>query len=205
MSAADDPLGWFERLYVQYEQGEAAVPWDRGAPNPLLVEWAERLEGAGRRALVVGSGLGDDAEWIAGLGFDTVAFDLAETAVRIARRRFPDSPVEYRVADLLRPPAEWRGAFDLVFESITVQAMPPSLHADAIASVAAMVAPGGTLLVLSAGREEGEEVEGPPWPLTRAEIDAFAAGALEPTLIEDLRDAADPAYRRWRAELRRPA
>ena len=184
--------------------GAATAPWDRGAPHPLLVEWAEAraLDGTGRRALVVGAGLGADAEYIAALGFATVAFDLAETAVRIARRRFPESPVEYRADDLLEPPAEWRGAFDLVIESLTVQSMPPSLHAHAIARIAEMVGPGGTLLVVATGRDEADAVDGPPWPLTRAEIDAFATGGLEAVRIEDLRDSA---IRRWRAEYRRPA
>ena len=36
--AADDPIGWFERLYGQARDGEAVVPWDRGVPNPLLVD-----------------------------------------------------------------------------------------------------------------------------------------------------------------------
>jgi hypothetical protein len=44
--------------------GEAIVPWARDGPNPVLVEWtrARALAGEGRRALVVGTGLGDDAE-----------------------------------------------------------------------------------------------------------------------------------------------
>jgi threonine dehydrogenase-like Zn-dependent dehydrogenase len=203
--AAEDPFSWFERLYEQVQEGAAVAPWDRGGPHPLLVEWAEArgLDGAGRRALVVGAGLGADAEYIAGRGFDTVAFDIAETALRIARERFPGSRVAYRVADLLAPPEEWLRAFDLVFESITVQSMPPRLHADAIAHTSAMVAPGGTLLVLSAARDPGDAVDGPPWPLTRAEIDAFASGGVETVRIEELRDAAAP--RRWRAEYRRPA
>ena len=201
----DDPTGWFERLYVQADAGQAVVPWARDEPNRLLVAWAEArgLAGDGRRALVVGSGLGDDAEYIARLGFGTVAFDIAPTAIAAARRRFPDSAVDYVVADLLDPPAAWRRAFDFVLESITVQALPPSLHPAAIAAVAGMVAPGGTLLVISAGREEGEPADGPPWPLTRAEIDAFAAGGLAPVGMEELRDASDPAYRRWRVEYAR--
>jgi hypothetical protein len=198
----DDPTGWFERLYVRAEQGEAVVPWARDEPNPLLVEWtrARALTGSGRRALVVGSGLGDDAEHLAGLGFDTVAFDVAPTAIAVARRRFPASPVHYEVADLLDPPAAWRGAFDFVFESITVQALPPPFHPAATAAVAGAVAPGGTLLVLSAAREPGEAVDGPPWPLTREEIDAFAAGGLTPVLVEELRAGG---IRRWRAEYER--
>jgi len=200
---ADDPTGWFERLYAAAEQGTAVVPWDRGGPNPRLVDWvrARQPDGGGRRALVVGAGLGDDAELVAGLGFATVAFDVAPTAVRGARARFPASPVRYLVADLLDPPAEWRGAFDFVLESLTVQSLPDAPRPTAIANVAATVAPGGTLLVIASGREPEEPVRGPPWPLTREEIDAFSAAELEVVRVEDVRDAG---IRWWRAELRRP-
>jgi SAM-dependent methyltransferase len=205
VSADGDPTAWFERLYVAADAGEAVVPWARGAPNPFLVAWADArgLAADGRRALVVGSGLGDDAEYVASLGFDTVAFDIAPTAIGASRRRFPGSRVEYVVADLLELPPAWRGAFDFVLESITVQALPPSLHARATAAVASAVAPGGTLLVLSAGREPDERADGPPWPLTRAEIDAFAGAGLAAVRVEDLR--GDDAVRRWRAEFERPA
>ena len=206
--AEDDPTGWFERLYVQARDGETTVPWDRGVPNRLLVEWtrARGVEGAGRRALMVGSGLGDDAEHVAALGFDTVAFDVAATAIATARGRFPCSAVQYVIADLLDPPEEWTGAFELVVESINVQALPEHLHARAIANVARTVAPGGTLLVIAAAREEGEPVENPPpWPLTRAEVDAFAAGDLRMVRVEELRKAELPRARFWRAEYGRPA
>ena len=189
------------------ESGDAEIPWNRDEPNPRLVGWTEehRLDGAGRSALVVGSGLGMDAEYVARLGFDTTAFDIAPTAIRVTRERFPDSPVHYVVADLLDPPADWREAFDFVLESITVQALPPAFHAEATARVTEFVTAGGTLLVLSAAREEDEEPDGPPWPLTRAEIEAFGSSNLEPVRIEDLHDPSDSFPRRWRAEFRRPA
>jgi SAM-dependent methyltransferase len=205
-AADDDPTGWFEPLYAAAEVGEAVVPWDRGGPSPLLVEWtaARELDGRGRRAMVVGCGLGDDAEHVAALGYETVAFDIAPTAIRGARRRFPDSAVAYVVADVLDPPAEWRSAFDFVVESITVQALPDPPRPAAIANVASLVAPGGTLLVLAAAREQHEPANGPPWPLVRAEVEAFATGGVEAVRIEDLRDMPEPWERRWRAELRRP-
>ena len=205
--AAGDPTGWFERLYASAEEGEAIVPWDRGAPRLLLVRWAEAEEvrGGGRRALVVGCGFGDDAEFLAGLGFDTVAFDVAPSAVRAAERRFPDSSVRYVVADLLHPPQAWRGAFDLVLESHNVQALPDDVRPEAIARAGSFVAPGGKLLVLAAARDEDNApVDGPPWPLTRAEIAAFADNGLEVVRIEDIPDPAEPEVRRWRAEFRRP-
>lgn len=208
--AEGDPTGWFERLYAHAAAGEATVPWDRDEPNALLVGWAGRGAaegvGVGKRALVVGCGLGRDAEFVAGLGFRTTAFDVSPTAVAGARARFPGSVVDYVVADLLEPPAEWAGAFDLVLESITVQSMPLSVRADAIVNVARTVAPGGRLLVISGIREEGEEAECPPWPLTRAELDSFAVHGLRAAHIERVPrpDAPDaPDALRWRAEFRR--
>jgi SAM-dependent methyltransferase len=199
----EDAVSWFEGLYVAAEHGAAEVPWDRGEPNPLLVQWAERRRPAGRRALVIGSGLGADAEYVAGLGFETTAFDISETAIATTRRRYPESSVTYRVADLLDMPAEWREAFDLVVESITVQSLPTRMHREAIDEVIGTVAPGGTLIVISAARAENEPVDGPPWPLTPSEIALFGEG-LRSVRFEDLRDAQDPFYRRWRVELRRP-
>src|SRR5829696_4919673 len=96
-----DPTAWFDRLYRAAEAGEAIVPWDRRAPHRLLVEWAQRHRVAedGVRALVVGCGLGDDPEFVAGLGLETTAFDIAPAAVEGARRRFPASAVDYVVAN----------------------------------------------------------------------------------------------------------
>lgn len=218
--SAGDPTGWFERLYAAAEVGETAVPWDRRAPSPFLREWAEQrgLAGAAgpaerppgspriaKRAVVVGCGLGHDAEFIASLGFATVAFDISPTAIATARRRFPGSAVQYVTANLLEPPAAWRQAFDLVVESLTLQALPDPPRRDAIPRLGGLVAPAGTLIVIARAREPGEPTEGPPWALTRAEIDALAEDGLEPVRIEDLNDPQLPWPRRWRAEFTRPA
>ncbi|MFL6141635.1 MAG: class I SAM-dependent methyltransferase [Labedaea sp.] len=197
--ADDDPTGWFERLYTQAVDGAAVVPWDRGQPHAMLVAWAERSvpDGNGRRAMVVGCGLGEDAEYLAGFGFDTVAFDVSPTAIRTARHRFPDSGVHYLTADLLKPPPAWRDAFDLVLESYTVQALPPQLHRPAIVHIGHMVAPGGTLVVIAAAEDPAAPRNpGPPWPLTRAEVDAFADSGLAPVRVEQIDG-------RWLAEFHR--
>lgn len=206
--AADDPTGWFEQLYVAAERGDAVVPWDRGVPSALLVEWAEaqHLDGAGRRALVVGCGLGRDSEYVAKLGFDTVGFDISETAMRTARRRHATSPVEYVTADLFDLPSDWRHAYDLVVESMTIQSLPREIRGPAIPNVSELVAPGGTLIVVAVARgPEGSPGSGPPWPLTRDELDAFASGGVVPVEIEEIPDATDPELHRWRAQFQRPA
>jgi len=202
---AGDPAGWFEPLYAAAEQGETHVPWDRGAPNRWLAAWAEanRPRGAGRRAIVVGAGLGDDAELVAELGFKTVAFDVSPTAARLARERFPDTRVDYRAADLLELPMAWRGAYDLVVEIRTVQSLPSAPRPAAIAAIGGLVAPGGTALVIAAARHPGDPDDGPPWPLTRPEIESFAAGDLRMARLDAPRDADGFAW--WVAELRRDA
>ena len=198
-----DPVGFFEPLYVAAAAGQGEVPWDRGAPHPLVEEWAADVAGAGRTALVVGSGLGPDAELLAQRGFDVVAFDVSPTAIASTRERYPESPVDYRVANLLDLPADWRQAFDFVLESLTVQSMPPGFHAAAIANIARTVAPGGTLLVVATARDEAAGLpDGPPWPLTRAEVESFATDGLQIVAIEDIRRPAVPA--RWRARFERP-
>jgi SAM-dependent methyltransferase len=196
--AAGDPTGWFEQLYAEAVDGRAEVPWDVPRPSVNLVG-AELPPGAGRRALVVGCGLGRDSEYIAGLGYATTAFDISETAIRGARERHPGSPVDYRTADLLDPPGEWREAFDLVVESNNVQALPRDLRVTAIASVAGFVAPGGTLLVLAALAAEPSD-SGPPWPLTRDEVAGFADGTgLRAVSVEEIPAPDDPLLVRWRA------
>jgi SAM-dependent methyltransferase len=200
--ASGDPTGWFERLYAAAAAGETPMPWE-GGPRRQLVEWAAgRPRVTGQRAVVVGAGLGENAELVASLGYDTTAFDIAPSAVAQARARFPDSKVDYRVADLFDLPAEWIGAFDLVVEVYTVQALPVSVRVRAIENITRLVGPGGTLLVISVANLAGEPVAGPPWPLTRSDVDAFAAGGFDVITDELMTDDGVP---RWRLELRRSA
>jgi SAM-dependent methyltransferase len=206
--AAGDPTGWFERLYVAAEQGDAVVPWDRPVPHQMLAEWADEraLHGDGLTALVVGCGLGRDAEYLAGLGFDTDAFDISASAIEVARRRHPNSAVRYVVADLLDPPSSWLASFDLVVESMNVQALPDPPRRRAIGNVGRLVAPGGKLVVIALGRDDSRgPVQGPPWPLDRDEIDAFAVEDLRPVRVEDVHEGGQPGPHRWRAEFHRPA
>jgi SAM-dependent methyltransferase len=201
VSSQHEDTAWFEELYADAEAGRREVPWDRGGPNPFLEQWVfDRAgDGGGRRALVIGTALGDDAELLAARGFAVTAFDIAPTAIERARRRFPSSSVEYAVADLLDLPEEWRGAFDLVAEAITVQALPLTLRDRAIDAIASTVAPGGTLVVVSGIHEGDGERDGPPWPLTRDELDRFER-ELRPVEVGVAR-IGDEA--RWRGEYTR--
>ena len=113
-------------------------------------------------------------------------------------RKYPASSVSYFVADVLDLPREWLDRFDLGVESLTVQSMPPEEHTAAAQNIAALVAPEGTLLVLATTRDESSEVKGPPWPLTRAELEEFANSDIILRRVERIEGGAW-----WRAELTR--
>jgi len=146
--------------------------------------------------LVVACGLGDDAEYCSGAGGQVTAFDLSETAIAACRRRFPHSPVAYVVGNVLAPPAEWRRRFAFVFEANTLQTLPAELRPDAIAQIASFCVRGGTVVVVCRGREPDDvNVEGPPWPLERSELDPFTQAGLTQVSFADVVDDEDGVRR----------
>lgn len=195
-----DPTGWFEVLYKEGEAGKSIVPWaDRGANSGLIEFWKTNpQETFGKTALVIACGLGDDAEQLAAWGFETTAFDISETAIRMARKLFPKSTVKFSIADLFQPPPEWEQKFDFVFESNTVQALPVTIRTAALQRIAAFVKPGGKLLAIVRGRQADEPLQELPWPLTRAEMNEFIRAGLTEESFEEYFDNEEPPARRFR-------
>src|SRR5271170_2521988 len=118
-NAKGDPLGWFDALYREAESGASEVPWADLVPNPNLLDFwkLHPQEASAKSALVIGSGLGDDAEQLAAWGFQTTAFDISATAIAASKKRFPTTQVQYVAADLLAPPESWSAKFDFVLET----------------------------------------------------------------------------------------
>jgi ubiquinone/menaquinone biosynthesis C-methylase UbiE len=148
-----------------------------------VTDWLERNAPPPdrNRALVVACGLGDDAEALAAHGWSVTAFDSSATAIDWARERFPETSVDYRLANLFDLPAAWHEAFDLVVEVHTIQALPVTLRQEVIGRITGTVARGGTLLVVTFVRDAHMPARGRPWPLTRREIDTIARGGLVAT------------------------
>jgi SAM-dependent methyltransferase len=199
--ANGDYTSWFETLYAEAQGNSDAIPWaDRGV-NGWLVNWIEtsQLNLQNLRVLVVGCGLGDDAEYLAKLGAEVTAFDLSETAIGWCQHRFPTSQVNYQAVDLFTAPAEWKFGFDLVIEIYTIQALPANIRPNAIDCIGNFVAPNGKLFVVCRGRDPEDACDNLPFPLTKDELTRFTETGLTRISFEDSIDTLDTApARRFR-------
>lgn len=196
----------FEHIYRAVGADLERVPWARLTPHPELVSWLRgRPAGSSAtedRALVIGCGLGDDAEELARRSYAVTAFDVSPTAIASCVRRFPTSPVTYTVADLLSLPRHWARAFDLVVEVNTIQSLPPEQRAVAVAAIAGTVAENGTVFVRCSGRLDEDPTPRRPWPLSRAELREFVDAGLEQTSFAESWTAT--GNRQFVATYRRP-
>lgn len=186
---AGRPTGWFEPLYAQARRDAGAIPWAASTPHPYVVDWLDdpTVAPPGRRAVVVGCGLGDDAAELARRGFEVVAFDVAASAVDWARSRFPRAGVDWRVVDLLDLPGDLVGGFDLVVEVRTVQSLPGVVRDAAMHAIGRLAAPGGVVLAVTlvAGSTEAARAwQGPPWAQAPSELAAYRAAGLERVALE---------------------
>ena len=195
MSDQQGDQAWFEWVYAKANGQTDDISWADLRPNPFMLKWFAKtpVQAAGKSAIVVGCGLGDDAEELARRGFNVTAFDVSPTAVEWCKRRFPNSRVNYTVGDLFNLPADWQ--FDFVLEINTVQAIPLAFRQQVMNAVASLVAPGGTLLAIGRLADSAEQQVKRPWPLTREEIDLFKQFGLTETHFEAFGDSEIAALR----------
>ncbi len=193
-----DATGWFDALYSEAEGDNEKIPWADLEPNRFLVQWAEsaNLKGNGRTALVVGCGLGDDANFLEDLGFKVTAFDVSPKAIEWAKKIHSKTKIEFFAADLFDTPEAWNDAFEFVLEVYTVQALPLNLREKTIDAISKFVAQNGELVVVTRGRENDELAEELPWALSYDDLSRFESNGLtQMNLTEMLGDEEEPIRR----------
>jgi len=174
-----DPNGWFEAFYARADGDIRRIYWADLKPHPLLVDWVACSPlPDGKRAIIVGCGLGDDAEVLSQRGYAVTAFDISPSAIAMCRERYPDSAVHYCVADLFDLPAGWIRGFDLVYECNTIQILHGPDRVRALTAITELVAPGGEIVVSCRCRDAGQGLDAFPLPLDRNEIDGFLRAGL---------------------------
>ncbi len=200
-----EPLSWFEELYLSAGGDSATIPWADLEPNPNLVAWHREscFDFSMKKCLKVGCGLGDDCEYLSEAGGKVTGFDISPTAIEWCRQRFSKSEVQYVTQDLLKTPEEWRGNYEFVLESYTLQVLPQELRSQAVSAIAKFVSDGGFLLVICRARKESSPLGQMPWPLTHREVHSFVESGLTLVELEEYTDNESPPVERFRALFQR--
>ncbi len=201
-----DPTGWFEEFYAQAGGDIEKVYWADREASPKLLAWLARHPGDGSQsAVAVGCGLGDDAEAMAAAGYRVTAFDISDSAIAMCRARYPDSVVDYRIADLFALPENWPRAFDLVYECNTIQILVGELRLMALKAIVGLVATDGAVLVSCRSCDDGAQGDVLPIPLDRREIGGFVRAGMVEDEFAAYDDEQDPPVAHFFAVYRRPA
>lgn len=172
---------FFENVYKNADKDNlVAIPWANLVANVHLVSYLNvKDDMTYGRALVIGCGLGDDADALAKMGYNVDAIDISQTAIRMAKERFPAETIDFRVEDIFKLPVSMFGAYDFVFESRTIQSLDPKFRDELIETIADLVARDGELLVHTNIQDDDENYGGPPWPLYRRELLGFEKHGLK--------------------------
>ena len=200
-----DPNGWFEEFYAQAEGDIRKVYWADLKPNPLLLDWiSERTNIAGKTAITIGCGLGDDAEALSQHGYQVTAFDISASAIAMCQQRYSDSSVKYLVEDLFNLPVKWMQGFDLVYECNTIQILKGPNRIQSVKAIVDLVAPGGEVLISCRSRKAGEQMNTFPLALDRDEIDGFKRAGLSETHFLAYDDDQEPPVPHFFSVYNRP-
>jgi SAM-dependent methyltransferase len=145
--------------------------WELGGPAPPLVEYLARHPRLpGEHIAVPGCGRGHDARLLARQGYRVRAFDFAEPAIREARALAAQARVEvaFEQRDVFGLAADYRGAFDGLWEYTCFCAIDPARRPEYVELVHALLKPGRWLLACFF--PIGERPGGPPFATTETEV-----------------------------------
>jgi SAM-dependent methyltransferase len=168
---------WFEQSPWEERYGGPTAVWS-GRPNHWLVAEAGGLRPG--TALDAGSGEGGDALWLASRGWQVTAVDFAATALERGARAAAAAGLAARIdwvhADLTSwtPPER----YDLV--SAQFFHLPPPERTAVFGTLAAAVAPGGTLLLVGHDVSDLESEAHRPHAPERFFTAAEVATSLDP-------------------------
>jgi SAM-dependent methyltransferase len=160
----------------RYQAGD--MPWEKGEASPGLVDFLSKggalahIQGKNKKetglitVAVPGCGTGHDVRVWAKAGFQVMGFDLAPSAIKLARAKTEEAGLkaEFRQRDFLRDEPPWR--FDWIFEHTLFCAIEPEDRDKYVKAVLRWLKPEGTYLAVS---YLIPDEDGPPFGTTREE------------------------------------
>ena len=210
---ADDPFGG--RLPTSHERmtglpwnasyRDGPPPWDIGRPQPAVVRLASAGGFAGA-VLDAGCGTGENAMQIASLGLPVLGFDVAETALAIARAKANDRgiEVEFTLADALALEGLGR-RFETVLDCGLFHTFEGDERSKYVASLASVTERDGTVYVLCFS-DDGPDVG--PHPVSQEGVRAafnpgsgWHVAAIERERLQTRFD--DVGFPAWLATIKR--
>ncbi len=143
------------------------MPWEKGAPSPGLEDFlASNPNLAKGTVCIPGCGTGHDVRAWAQAGFRAAGFDIAPSAVQLAKEgTAPALAAQFHLSDFLTatPPSP----FDWLFEHTLFCAIQPHQRDDYVRAVLRWLKPGGQYLAVNFLIPD---TDGPPFGTTRQEV-----------------------------------
>ena len=143
---------------------DSDTPWDSGVPSEQLKNLLAEGVVKPCRVFEIGCGTGTNAIYLAQLGYDVTAVDLAEEAVKRAEKKAAEAGVKVKFikADVTALP-DLGAPFPFVFDRGTYHIVRSINLAGYQSMLGKMVAPGGYFAVMAGNaNEDAAPDKGPP-------------------------------------------
>lgn len=144
---------WNER-YLKHD-----TPWEESTPSYNLKDLLNQYTQKGQTLLDIGCGLGSNARWLAGLGYQVTAIDISEIAIEQARKSHQNvSDLSFECIDFLKSPI--KQTFDIIFDKGVLHSFSDvESHSQFAQQVAAYLKPKGIWINISGNADTEENLE----------------------------------------------
>lgn len=188
-----EPKFWIDR----WQRQEIGFHRDETHEN-LQRFWSQLNPPQGSTVYVPLCGMSNDMAWIAGNGHKVIGVELSEIAIKAffdAQQLTPETqtsgeftiwssgPFEIWAGDIFKLPVHAINDCAAVYDRAALVALPTAMQNDYVARLAKHLAPRTQILLISLAFDQSE-MEGPPFSIPNARIDALFADSFKIQVLE---------------------